>query len=58
MNAPFIAGIHIWKWYPNYQQRLERMKERSGNSSFYDIDFTPQGKQAESVMSKWFSEIQ
>ncbi len=58
MSAPFIAGIHLWKWYPNYQERIDRMKERSGNSTYYDIDFTPQGKQAERVMEKWFSEFQ
>lgn len=58
MSAPFIAGIHIWKWYPNYDERIARIKARYGNTDFYDIDFTPQGKQAESVMSKWFSEFQ
>ena len=34
------------------------MRERSGDFTYHHIDFTPQGKQAESVMKKWFSEFQ
>jgi hypothetical protein len=58
MKAPFMAGIHLWKWFPNYQKRLETMKNRQSSTSFYDIDFTPQGKKAETVMTKWFYEFQ
>lgn len=58
MSAPFIAGIHLWKWYPNYQERIQKIKKRSGDSTSYDIDFTPQGKKAERVMEKWFTELQ
>lgn len=51
MNAPFVAGIHLWKWYPKYGQ-LRAGRRR--NSTLFNIDFTPQGKQAEAVMSKYF----
>lgn len=51
MNAPFVAGIHLWKWYPKYGQLRAG---RRGNSTLFNIDFTPQGKQAEAVMSKYF----
>jgi len=54
-DQPFIAGFHIWKWYPYYQERIERFNQRSPESRYVDIDFTPQGKLAESVMSKWYS---
>lgn len=56
MAAPFIAGIHIWKWYPNYEERQQRTKQR--NQDYIDIDFTPQGKLAEEVMGKWFKSFQ
>lgn len=51
MKAPFVAGIHLWKWYPKYGERQSR---RGGNTTAFNIDFTPQGKQAEAVMSEYF----
>ncbi|WP_268123278.1 glycoside hydrolase family 113 [Roseivirga pacifica] len=56
MTAPFIAGIHIWKWFPKYEARQARARQR--NENYIDIDFTPQGKTAEEVMGKWFRKFQ
>lgn len=38
----WMAGVYFWKWYPNRHDR--------------EPDFTPQGKEAELVMTKYFSE--
>ena len=46
-TQPFIAGIHLWKWYPTFKDNKRR------NFPF-SIDFSPQGKKAEEVMAKWF----
>ncbi len=35
----WLAGVYFWKWYPN------------GTHRWADIDFTPQGKEAEKVMA-------
>mgnify|MGYP000223270259 CR=1 FL=1 len=51
----FIAGFHLWKWFPYYEQRLVRFAERYPNRPYVDIDFTPQGKKAEAVMAKWYT---
>jgi hypothetical protein len=40
----WIAGVYFWKWYPQGARR---------NAA---IDFTPQGKPAETVMKEWFSQ--
>jgi len=37
----WMAGVFFWKWYPNRHDR--------------EPDFTPQGKEAELVMTKYFS---
>ena len=37
----WLAGVFFWKWYPNRHDR--------------EPDFTPQGKEAEAVMTKYFS---
>ena len=52
MDEPWLAGVHLWKWYPNYEQRLNR---RKSSKPYYSIDFTPQAKEAEEVMSEWFA---
>lgn len=57
-DQPFIAGFHLWKWYPYYGQRIERYKARYPENKYIDIDFTPQGKMAEAVMAKWYSDHQ
>lgn len=51
MDQPWLAGVHLWKWYPNYEQRLN---SRRGSKPYYSIDFTPQAKAAEEVMTKWY----
>jgi hypothetical protein len=38
----WMAGVFFWKWYPNRHDR--------------EPDFTPQGKAAETVMARYFSE--
>ncbi len=50
-NQPFIAGVHLWKWYPTFGEP----NNRYNRTSEFNIDFTPQGKPAEEVMSKWFN---
>jgi hypothetical protein len=52
MNEPWLAGIHIWKWYPNYGDNTNRR-----NSLMENIDFTPQLKMAEKVMEEGFSKM-
>ncbi|MGW8122754.1 glycoside hydrolase family 113 [Roseivirga echinicomitans] len=47
MDAPWFAGVHIWKWYPNYGS--------GRNSSEFNIDFTPQQKQAEQIIINAFA---
>ncbi len=47
-DEPWLAGFHLWKWYPS------RYSSSDKNSSGKNIDFTPQNKPAEEVMSKWF----
>jgi hypothetical protein len=54
MDEPWLAGVHLWKWYPNYEQRLN---SRRGSKPYYSIDFTPQAKEAEKVMTKWFGKF-
>ena len=41
-QEPWIAGVYFWKWYPHTPRRA------------MESDFTPQGKPALDVMSKWF----
>ncbi|WP_232835071.1 glycoside hydrolase family 113 [Pleomorphovibrio marinus] len=38
----WLAGVYFWKWYPQPRDR--------------EPDFTPQGKKAEGIMVKFFSE--
>lgn len=54
MDQPWLAGVHLWKWFPGYE---ERMNQRSGDQPYYSIDFTPQAKPAEEVMIKWFGKF-
>ncbi|MFT6213665.1 MAG: hypothetical protein ACJAS3_000049 [Roseivirga sp.] len=49
MDEPWLAGIHIWKWYPNYGNNTNRR-----NSLMENIDFTPQLKMAEKVVVDGF----
>ncbi len=53
-DQPFIAGIHIWKWFPSHQSSSQSTSSKSMN---YHIGFTPQGKAAEKVMIDWFSKL-
>jgi hypothetical protein len=39
------AGGFIWKWYPDIK----------GNEKSYAKDYTPQGKQAEDCLKKWYA---
>ncbi len=54
----FIAGFHLWKWFPYYEDRMAGFKARNPETDYIDIDFTPQGKAAETIMKKWYSDIQ
>jgi hypothetical protein len=38
------AGGFVWKWFPNGE----------GHEGYPDKDYTPQGKEAESVLRKWY----
>jgi len=48
-NEPWLAGIHIWKWFPHNNSTSRTAQQE------YNIGFTPQNKMAEEVMSKWFN---
>lgn len=39
----WMEGVYFWKWYPKTPKRS------------VDHDFTPQGKEAEKIMTEWFS---
>jgi hypothetical protein len=41
-NKEWLAGAYFWKWYPHGTGRLN------------EVDFTPQGKLAEKVMTENF----
>ena len=50
-DEPWLAGFHFWKWYPSRNSQNRRVTQG------FDIDFTPQNKLAEKVMSSWFNKI-
>ncbi|HEY9116902.1 MAG TPA: hypothetical protein VIN11_03695 [Roseivirga sp.] len=58
-NEQFIAGFHLWKWYPKVPESIaeERRGRRGNDDGAFNIDFTPQGKEAEQVMAKYFSQF-
>lgn len=39
----WLVGAYFWKWYPHNDSRM------------MEVDFSPQGKEAEHVMAKWFT---
>ena len=43
-REPYWQGGFLWKWYPQISHRHRHL----------DKDYTPQGKTAETVISKWF----
>ncbi len=43
-DKPWFLGSYFWKWYP----------ERVGGRDPDNIDFTPQGKPAEKILSRWY----
>lgn len=49
MDEPWFAGVHIWKWYPGYNE--------SRRSNSFNIDFTPQNKLAEQVITEAFAKF-
>jgi len=48
MHEPWWAGGFTWKWFPNGR----------GHEGYPERDYTPQGKQAEAVLRKWYSTTQ
>ncbi|WP_420388387.1 glycoside hydrolase family 113 [Roseivirga sp.] len=55
-DQPFIAGFHLWKWYPPVPESAEIQRRRRDDGA-YNVDFTPQGKAAEQVMKEWFGRM-
>lgn len=55
-NEPYIAGFHFWKWYPPIPESAER-RDRFWDDGGFNIDFTPQNKEAEKVMKNWFGRM-
>lgn len=53
-NEPWLAGIYLWKWYPHFSQIRNRGGQSEDRKNYFDIDFTPQNKEAEKVMQKWY----
>ena len=45
-NEDFWAGGFLWKWFPNGQ----------GHEGYIERDYTPQGKIAEEIIKKWYSQ--
>lgn len=43
-HRPWVAGVYIWKWYPDPVRRDEP----------HATGFSPQGKPAEAVLARWF----
>ncbi|MEL7005840.1 MAG: hypothetical protein AAFN93_24390 [Bacteroidota bacterium] len=51
----WLAGIYLWKWYPNFNQiRARGNQSQEDLKNYFNIDFTPQNKEAEEVMQKWY----
>jgi hypothetical protein len=48
-SQPWFMGVYVWKWYPGIDASAgdDRAARRAR-------DFTPQGKPAAEVMSRWF----
>lgn len=44
-DRPWFAGVYFWKWYP----------DPGRSESWQTLDFTPQNKPAQEVMSSWFA---
>lgn len=57
-ELPFLAGFHLWKWYPEIPEHLHSQRRRSRFDQAYNIDFTPQRKQAEQVMKDWYGRME
>jgi len=55
-DQSFIAGFHFWKWYPPIPEGAER-RGRSTDNNVFNIDFTPQNKEAQQVMKEWFGKM-
>lgn len=61
-NKEWFAGIHFWEWNVGYRPKSkdqrkadsDRNRERDQRKN---INFTPQGKPAENIMTKWFARI-
>ena len=43
-SEPYWKGGFLWKWYPGMQ----------GHEGYPDKDYTPQGKEAEKILERWF----
>lgn len=46
-NQDFWAGGFLWKWFPHMQ----------GHEGYPERDYTPQGKQAEAILERWYCSI-
>ena len=44
-GKPWLGGAYFWKWYPHGSHRLA------------EIDFTPQGKPAQEILSRYFHAV-
>jgi hypothetical protein len=44
-DEPWWAGSFLWKWFPDMQ----------GHEGYPERDYTPQGKQAQAVIERWFT---
>lgn len=52
-DAPWLAGIYWWKWYPGYESSPTSSDVRYRDH--FNVDFTPQKKQAERIMRDGFA---
>ena len=44
-HEPWFAGMYWWKWFPHYRGAL----------SMHEDNFTPQGKPATGVLTRWYA---
>lgn len=45
-DKEWFAGVHFWEWQANHRSNKKK-----------NINFTPQNKPAENIMSRWFAQI-
>jgi hypothetical protein len=53
-NKEWFAGIHFWEWQARSRRQPEDQRRDDQRKN---INFTPQDKPAENIMTKWFARL-